>query len=320
MTSAAHSKKSMAMVAVVVMVAASAGILTSVALADGSDAVTDATYGTSTDIDIAPGMRYTYTPSWPSDLSVTTTIQLQKQTSLTGTTVSIATFSNGTLTVNIPSSATAGTQYHVVLKATTTDPVQTAYIYIIFNVKANLSMTVSQADVIKGTSVTITPTTSGMGTITYSATNLPSYLTLNSSTGKITGTCNTVGTVSFTLTATTSYGESISKTVSFTVADTLSISASQANVTSGTAVTITPTVKGGLGTITYTATNLPSYLTLNSSTGKITGICSTVGTVSFTLTATTSHGETASTTVTFVVKSVLSPTNSPANGIIIMPS
>lgn len=175
------------------------------ASAQESDAATDPMYGTSTDINIAPGMRYTWTPAWSID-GVTTTIEKQTQGSLTGTTVSIAAFSAGQLTVNIPGNAAAGTQYHVVLKATATNPVQTAYVYIIFNVQANLTMTVSQADVIVGTSVTITPNVSGIGTKTFSATGLPSYLTLNASTGRITGTCNTVGPVSFQLTVITDKG------------------------------------------------------------------------------------------------------------------
>ncbi|KUE73359.1 hypothetical protein AUQ37_02720 [Candidatus Methanomethylophilus sp. 1R26] len=122
-----------------------------------SDAASDPTYGTATDINIAPGMRYTWTSQWPSDLNPTCTIEVQKSGSLTGSDVSIATISGKTLTVNIPSNAAVGTTYHVVEKATTTNPAQTAYVYIIFHVVAKLSVSVSAPNVVAGGAVSISP-------------------------------------------------------------------------------------------------------------------------------------------------------------------
>jgi hypothetical protein len=49
--------------------------------------------------------------------------------------------------------------------------------------------------------------TGGAGALTYSSTNLPSWLTLNSSNGAITGTPAAVGTYNFTVTASDGYGD-----------------------------------------------------------------------------------------------------------------
>lgn len=210
--------------AVALMVAASAGIAVFAIGNDNSEAaITDDTYGTATEITIAPGMTYTWTSEWPSDLSPTLTVAVQAQDSLDGTTVSIASLSDYTLTVAIPSDAAEGTAYHVVLMATTTDPAQTCYVYIVFNVVANLTASVSASNVVVGASVDITPSASGMGTVTWTAdSDMPSWLSIDSSTGEITGTApSTAATVSFTITATSSYNETATVTVSFSVVSEL---------------------------------------------------------------------------------------------------
>lgn len=201
-----------------VLLIALAAFAGAAAYAQDSDATSDPTYGTATDINIAPGMRYTWTSQWPSDLNPTCSIQLQKSGSLTGSDVNIASISGKTLTVNIPSNAAVGTTYHVVEKAVTTNPSQTAYVYIIFHVVAKLSVSVSAPNVVAGKAVSITPTASGMGTVTWSASDLPSWLSINASTGKITGTApSSAANVSFTVTATSSYGETASHAVTFKV-------------------------------------------------------------------------------------------------------
>ncbi|AGI47389.1 putative Ig domain protein [Thermoplasmatales archaeon BRNA1] len=199
---------------------------------DDSDAATDPTYGTSTDINIAPGMRFTYKPTYPSDLSVTTVVEVQKQGSLSGSSVNIASMSSGTLIVNIPSNAAAGDQYHIVLKATSSKPSQTAYIYIVFNVLASLTTSGSQSNVVVGSAVDFTPTATGMGTMTWSVksgTTLPEGLSLNTSTGKVTGIVSSVGSKTISLTCTSSYGETSDLTVTFNVVSKLAPTNSPSN-------------------------------------------------------------------------------------------
>ena len=60
-------------------------------------------------IDLAPGFKYTYTPTYPSDLDVVTTIHMCES----GIT---ATIDNGTVSINVKDSVMTGS-YDVILKA-----------------------------------------------------------------------------------------------------------------------------------------------------------------------------------------------------------
>ena len=183
---------------------------------------------TPTEIEIAPGMRYTYTPTYPSDLTVTTTIDTQGVgTATNGTWGSM---SGGTLIVNVPAETAPGTVYNVKLKAVSTNPAQTAYIEIKFNVTGNLTVSGSQANIVAGSSITMTPSASGMGTITWSAKiALPDGLTLDPATGKVTGTPTGLGSKTISLTATTSYGETKDLNVTFMIVSVLAPTNSPTN-------------------------------------------------------------------------------------------
>ena len=183
---------------------------------------------TPTEIEIAPGMRYTYTPTYPSDLTVTTTIDTQGVgTATNGTWGSM---SGGTLIVNVPAETAPGTVYNVKLKAVSTNPAQTAYIEIKFNVTGNLTVSGSQANIVAGSSITMTPSASSMGTITWSAKiALPDGLTLDPATGKVTGTPTGLGSKTISLTATTSYGETKDLNVTFMIVSVLAPTNSPTN-------------------------------------------------------------------------------------------
>lgn len=187
-----------------------------------SDYVDDA-YASPTEITIAPGMRYTYTPTFPADLSPTVKIQTQGE-GTSGTGGNWGAVSGKTLTVNVPANATPGSIYQVTLRATTTDPTQTLDIPIIFNIASGMSASGSQNNIVTGTSITFSPTVTGMGTFTWSVTsgkNLPAGLSLDSSTGKVTGTPSGMGEQTIHLTATSSYGETTNLSVSFTIVSKL---------------------------------------------------------------------------------------------------
>ncbi|POY34647.1 hypothetical protein C3K47_19215, partial [Solitalea longa] len=124
---------------------------------------------------------------------------------------------------------------------------------------------------------------------------LPTGLTLNTSTGALSGTPTAVGNFNFTVAATDAttgpaapfYG---SRAYSLTVnPPTISFSPTSLSAcTVGTVYSETVTASEGTAPYTYaiTAGALPAGLTLNTSTGSLTGIATAGGTFNFTVTAT----------------------------------
>ncbi|WP_173420467.1 putative Ig domain-containing protein [Ensifer adhaerens] len=138
--------------------------------------------------------------------------------------------------------------------------------------------------------------TGGAGTITYAVTSgsLPAGLALNTSTGAITGTptAGALGTTNFTVTATAAAAGSAAASYSITItAPPLVLAPLGGPLTSGTAGVAYSTsisATGGVGTVTYalTAGALPPGLTMNTSTGAISGTPTAIGTFNFSITAT----------------------------------
>ena len=178
----------------------------------------------------------------------------------------------------------------------------------------------------EGTAVNECPTTlSGDPTITLSISpSLPAGLTFNTSTGCITGTpTETSVTTNYTVTATNSAG---SDTDTFDIeieaalvplAPTIEYSGTTFAFNTSDAVNICPSVLTGDPTIVVSVSpSLPSGLTLNSSTGCITGTpTSTSANTSFTFTATNSVGsDTDVATIGVVNLGVITITGGIANG------
>jgi uncharacterized protein YhjY with autotransporter beta-barrel domain len=139
----------------------------------------------------------------------------------------------------------------------------------------------------------------GTAPYSFSVTSgvLPVGLSLNASTGAITGTPTAAGAASFTITATdstTGTGSPFTASQAYSVtvqAPTITLApASLTAGTVGTAFSQTVTASGGAGPYTYapTAGSLPAGLSLNASTGAITGTPTAGGTFNFTVTATDS--------------------------------
>ena len=168
-----------------------------------------------------------------------------------------------------------------------------------------------------GSSYSSSITASGGTTpYTYSASGLPSGMSIGSSTGAITGTPaqGSVGTASVAVTvldSTQPTKQSATAKLSLTIqASKLVITtASLANATAGSSYSASITASGGTTPYTFKATGLPSGLSIGSSTGAITGTPaqSSVGTASVVITVTDSTQPTAQSTTATLSLTVVAP-------------
>ena len=250
------------------------------------------------------GDIFTITPTASSGLDITVTV-VSGPASVVQTGVSGANPSTRIFTVT-----TTGPGI-VTLQASQSGPGFTANMlqqsFDVLGLPAITGPTVAAATV--GTAFTFNITATGSPT-SYAASPLPAGLVLNASTGAITGTPSATGMTVVLLTATNPTGTSFP-------ASTLTITVGAAAVTP--VITSPPTAPGTVGTpivpypitatgvpTSYTATGLPPGLTINTSTGVISGTPTTPGTYVVTITATNSAG-TSTTTVTITVAAATVP-------------
>lgn len=160
-----------------------------------------------------------------------------------------------------------------------------------FTLTVNLAITTESAlpNATAGTQYSQTLSATGAAAITWTRTDgaLPAGLTL-SGNGTISGTPTTAGTSDFTVRA--DAGDNITATKAFrlTVDPAAAISITTTSLPSGKAGTsYNATLTAGVSDVTWSVSsgNLPSGLTLNSSTGAITGTPTTAGTSTFTIRA-----------------------------------
>jgi serine protease len=160
------------------------------------------------------------------------------------------------------------------------------------------------------TSLQIQASDSASGqTLTYSATGLPAGLTINASTGLITGTPTTATSYSVTVKATDTTNASGSASFSWTISSstntvTVTNPGSQAG-TVGTAVSLQIHASDSASgqTLTYSAAGLPAGLGINSSTGLITGTPTTATSYSVTVKATDTTNASGSASFSWVISS-----------------
>ncbi|MDH6119877.1 hypothetical protein ABH930_001117 [Kitasatospora sp. GAS204A] len=182
-----------------------------------------------------------------------------------------------------------------------------------FNQTSSAGVTVANPGNQTGTvggaaSVQVSATDTTGGTLSYAATGLPAGLSIDSSTGLISGTPTASGTSNVTVTATDSTGPSGSTTFSWTVdavaGNTVTVTnpgTQTSTVGSGASLQIAAGDSASGQTLTYSATGLPAGLSINSTTGQITGTPTTAGTSSVTLTATDTTNASGSTTFSWTV-------------------
>ncbi len=186
----------------------------------------------------------------------------------------------------------------------------------------NITNTVTVANPGAKSSVTgtaITPVTDSAtdsqagATLTWSATGLPAGLSINSSTGTISGTPTAPGSSSVTVKATDGAGYSGSASFTWTVTNTVSV-ANPGNRSSVSGTAITPVTDSATdsqsgATLTWSATGLPAGLSINGSSGTISGTPTTAGSSSVTVKATDGAGYSGSATFTWTISNTVAVTN-----------
>ena len=148
--------------------------------------------------------------------------------------------------------------------------------------------------------------TGGSGAVTWSVVDgtLPAGLALDPATGAITGTPTGPGSTTFTLRATDALGATTGTTETLTVVDdpaTAGTRTVDGNV--GVTMTVQLTEVGGTGPFSWSVNSglLPSGLTIDPTTGGVTGTPTVAGTTSVGVTVSDRYGRHASGVVTFDV-------------------
>ncbi|RTM11593.1 MAG: hypothetical protein EKK33_21045 [Bradyrhizobiaceae bacterium] len=244
-------------------------------------------------------LGYAIAPTLPSGLSFNTATG-----AITGTPTVTSGATTYTVTVTDANSATASNTFSLTVNSSVTATQSVA------------SKTLTQNQ----PSANFTPVTGGGGTPAYTygvSPSLPSGLTLNTSSGAITGTPTaTSGSATYTVTVTDANGATASNT--FTLAVNSAVTATQSvaskTLTQNVAATSFTPVTGGNGTpsLTYSvAPSLPAGLSLNTGTGAITGTPTvTSGATTYTVTVTDSNSATASNTFSLTVNTAVTATQS----------
>jgi hypothetical protein len=237
------------------------------------------------------GVAYSFTPTASDADGNTLTYSITNRPSW-------ATFSASTgRLAGTPASANVGTFGNIVIGVS--DGQATAQLppfsIVVSNV-ANRAPTISgtpATSVVAGAAYSFQPTASDPdgNTLTFSITNRPSWATFSSSTGRLQGTPTTshVGTYS-NIVIRVSDGQATAQLPAFSIA--VSGAANRAPVISGTPATsvmvgtaysFQPTASDPDGnTLTFSVTNLPSWATFSTTTGRLQGTptASHVGTYS----------------------------------------
>ncbi|WP_246739021.1 putative Ig domain-containing protein [Bradyrhizobium aeschynomenes] len=250
----------------------------------------------------AAPLSYGVSPSLPAGLSFNTSTG-----AITGTPTAISGATTYTVTITDANSATASNTFSLTVNQA---------------VSATQSVA-TQSLTQNASAASFTPVTGSGGTSPLSygiSPPLPTGLSLNTSTGAITGTPTvTSGATTYTVTVTDANSATASNTFSLTVNGAVTATqavASKVLTANHAATTFTPvTGGGGTGTLAYAVSpSLPTGLSFNTSTGAITGTpTATSGATTYTVTVTDSNTATASNTFSLTVNGAVTATQSVAS-------
>jgi hypothetical protein len=227
--------------------------------------------------------------------------------SATGVPAGLTLSSSGVLSGQ-PTTAAAS---YVMVQATDTVTSQTSSLSLLLTVSAPVSIspaTLSAAAVnvpYTGTLVASGGSGTGYQFALATGSTLPAGMSL-SPAGVLSGAPQVLGVASFTVVATDSNGMSGQQALSLTIdpAVTFAGSSSLAGAMQGVAYSQTLTAAGGFGSYTFSVamgSSLPSWLSLNTSTGALTGTPTGPGNYSFALTVLDSSGSAATQTFSLTV-------------------
>ncbi|MCQ2069803.1 MAG: putative Ig domain-containing protein [archaeon] len=289
------------------------------------------TSGLTYNVGIVEGATYSYTPAFSlSGVTIT----------LSGTAASWLTVNNGVISGTAPAVSAAGgtATYDLTITAKTTKPVQTATQMIHFTVYDTLSgsVTVSNSNLYTGCTPSFTVTSCYQSGVTYALSGAPAGLSINSSTGVISGTVTDAGTTSgksFTVKVTETHlasGQTKDVTVAVKVYSKLAQNTTTYGkdmyVVNGEVVTtdtssedynkVVSNITSGVTYALKSGSTMPSGLILNSN-GTITGTCTAMGDKTVTVVATqTATGQTVDCTMNIHSVGKLSFSSVPTGGIV----
>jgi hypothetical protein len=154
-------------------------------------------------------------------------------------------------------------------------------------------------------SVPVSGTSTGGATLGYTATGLPAGLSINASTGAVSGTPTTPGSSSVTVSVISSDGLSGSTSFTWNVLARVADVAGDGNQAGTVGVRVAGVQIHGAdtdgGALSYTATGLPAGLSIGASSGSISGTPTTAGSSTVTVKVTDAAGPSATTTFTWVI-------------------
>lgn len=134
----------------------------------------------------------------------------------------------------------------------------------------------------------------------YDATRLPAGLSVNTMTGVISGTPTTVGTSYATITATNAGGSGNAALVIVVAPPPMPVIVGMLSATGTVSSAFSYQITGSNNPTSYDATGLPAGLSVNTMTGVISGMPTTVG-VSYTTISATNQGGTGSATLIITI-------------------
>jgi hypothetical protein len=146
--------------------------------------------------------------------------------------------------------------------------------------------------------------TASQSASSYSAAGLPAGLSLDSSTGLITGNPTAVGTFNMTVTAHTAAGDATATVRIVVLAPRITSSTAPPSVDIGGNFSYQITATGGA--TSFSATGLPPGMAIDAATGLISGVPTLSGTYAVTIIAHTPFGD-ASSIANFVVQALGTP-------------
>jgi hypothetical protein len=159
------------------------------------------------------------------------------------------------------------------------------------------------ASAVVGQSFSTTLSTSGSNPSSSTASPLPAGLSVNATTGVISGTPTLAGSVSATTTQYTNAGTAVGKLLIAVAATapTVPVVTSPAGAGAYTGVPFTYSVQATNSPSSFTASGLPPGLALNPSTGLISGTPTATGSYPVAVSALNANGVSGTATVTMIV-------------------